>query len=515
MAVSASFSAADPVDLLIVGGGINGTGIARDAAGRGLKVVLCEQGDLANYTSSASSKLIHGGLRYLEQYEFRLVREALIEREVLLRAAPHIVWPLRFILPHSAEQRPAWVIRLGLLLYNHLGGRSKLPRARRINLRRDPAGAALKATFRTGFSYPDCWVDDARLVVLNAMDAHARGAEILTRTRCTAARRANGLWYADLAPAPSAPGRLVRARALVNATGPWVSRFLAERTDLAKPARVRLVKGSHIVVPRLYEHHDPYILQHRDGRVVFVIPYEGRYSLIGTTDVDYQGDPAEARITDTETLYLCNAVNLYFQDRLAADRVVWKFAGVRPLYDDLEENLSAVTRDYVLDLDEIEGEAPLLSIFGGKLTTYRKLAEHALEKLQPALGFGGAPWTATATLPGGDLEGGDFEAFVAGLQRAARWLPSDLARRYARAYGSRVEKFLVGARGLGDLGERLGDGLYAAEIDYLRRHEWAVTAEDILWRRSKLGLHVSAETVARLEAFLGQEAEAPHAAHAL
>ncbi|MGH6899944.1 MAG: glycerol-3-phosphate dehydrogenase [Geminicoccaceae bacterium] len=512
MRVSPGLSAADPVDLLIVGGGINGTGIARDAAGRGLSVVLCEQGDLANYTSSASSKLIHGGLRYLEQYEFRLVREALIEREVLLNAAPHIIRPLRFVLPHSREQRPAWLIRIGLLLYNHLGGRRKLPRARRINLRRDPAGAPLKATFRTGFAYPDCWVDDARLVVLNAIDAHERGAEILTRTRCTVARRANGLWYADLASAPRAPARLVRARALVNATGPWVARFLAERTDLARAGRVRLVKGSHIVVPKLYDHDDPYILQHRDGRVVFVIPYEGRYSLIGTTDVEYQGDPAEARITDAETLYLCNAVNLYFRDRLTPDRVVWRFAGVRPLYDDAEEDLSAVTRDYVLDLDQAEGEAALLSIFGGKITTYRKLAEHALEKLQPVLGFGGGPWTTTAPLPGGDLE--DFEGFVRGLQRAARWLPSDLARRYARAYGSRVEKFLVGARGLGDLGERLGDGLYEAEVDYLRRHEWAVTAEDILWRRSKLGLHLGAATVARLEAFLGQEAKEPHAARA-
>jgi glycerol-3-phosphate dehydrogenase len=508
------FDAAEPVDLLIVGGGINGTGIARDAAGRGLKVVLCEQGDLANYTSSASSKLIHGGLRYLEQYEFRLVREALVEREVLLRAAPHIIWPLRFVLPHSPEQRPAWLIRLGLLLYNHLGGRRKLPRARRINLRRDPAGAPLRPVFRTGFAYPDCWVEDARLVVLNAVDARERGAEILTRTRCITARRANSLWYADLVPASGAAARLVRARALINATGPWVSRFLAERTDLARPARVRLVKGSHIVVPRTYEHADPYILQHRDGRVVFVIPYEGRYALIGTTDVDYDGDPAAARTTPAETVYLCDAVNRYFQEATRPDQVVWSFAGVRPLYDDAEENLSAVTRDYVLDLDQVEGEAPLLSIFGGKITTYRTLAEHALAKLQPVLGFGGAPWTATAPLPGGDLPGGDFEAFVRELQRAARWLPSNLARRYARAYGSRVERFLVGARGLGDFGERLGDGLYEAEVEYLRRHEWAVTADDILWRRSKLGLHLGAETVARLEEYLGQDAKEPHVARA-
>jgi glycerol-3-phosphate dehydrogenase len=421
---------------------------------------------------------------------------------------------LRFILPHSPEQRPAWLIGLGLLLYNHLGGRKRLPRARRIKLRRDPAGAPLRPTFRTGFAYPDCWVDDARLVVLNAMDARERGAEVLTRTRCVAARRANGLWYADLVPAAGAPARPARARVLVNATGPWVSRFLAERTDLARPARVRLVKGSHIVVPRMYAHEDPYILQHRDGRVVFVIPYEERFALIGTTDVDYDGDPAVPRTTMAETMYLCEAVNRYFHEAVRPDQVVWSFAGVRPLYDDAEESASAVTRDYVLDLDQVEGEAPLLSIFGGKITTYRRLAEHALAKLQPLLGFGGGPWTAGAPLPGGDLPGGAFEAFVRELQRAARWLPSNLARRYARAYGSRVERFLVGARGLGDLGERLGDGFYEAEVDYLRRQEWALSAEDILWRRSKLGLHLGAEAVARLEQYLGQDAKEPRAAHA-
>jgi glycerol-3-phosphate dehydrogenase len=502
----------EPVDLLVVGGGINGAGIARDAAGRGLKVVLCEQGDLANYTSSASSKLIHGGLRYLEHYEFRLVREALQEREVLLRMAPHIVWPLRFILPHSPAQRPTWMIWAGLFLYNHLSGRKKLARARRLNLKRDAAGAPLKEAFRRGFAYPDCWVEDARLVVLNAVDAHERGAEILTRTRCVAARRANGLWYADLSAPAGAPVRVVRARALINATGPWVSHFLAERTDLSRPGRVRLVKGSHIVVPRLYQHEDPYVLQQPDGRVVFVIPYEGRYSLVGTTELAYQGEPDRARITEAETADLCEAVNRYFRDALTPDRIVWSFAGVRPLYDDAKVNPSAVTRDYVFDLHQAEGEAPLLSIFGGKITTYRRLAEHALEKLQAVLGFPAPPWTAAAPLPGGDLPDGDFEGFVRELQRAARWLPSDLARRYARAYGSRVERFLVGARRLGDLGERLGDGLYEAEIEYLRRHEWAMTADDVLWRRSKLGLHVGPETIAKLEARFRPRVEAPQAA---
>jgi glycerol-3-phosphate dehydrogenase len=504
-------SEGEPVDLLIVGGGINGVGIARDAAGRGLEVVLCEQGDLANYTSSASSKLIHGGLRYLEQHEFRLVREALIEREILLRGAPHIVRPLRFILPQSAAHRPTWLTRAGMLVHDHLGGRRKLPRARRINLRRDPVGTPLKETFRRGFAYPDCWVDDARLVVLNALDAHERGALILTRTLCTAARRANGLWYADLTPIAGGPARLVRARALVNATGPWVAHFLAKRTDLERPAGVRLVKGSHIVVPRLYHHDDPYILQQPDGRMVFVVPYEGRYSLIGTTELAYEGDPSRARVTGAETSYLCEAVNRYFREVLTADRVIWSFAGVRPLYDGARANPSAATCDDVLELHQIDGEAPLLSIFGGEIATYRRLAEHALEKLQPVLGFHAPPWTATAPLPGGDLPGGDFERFVLGLQRAARWLPSDLARRYARAYGSRVERFLVGARGLSDLGERFGDGLYEAEIDYLQRNEWATTAEDVLWRRSKLGLHVGAETVTRLEARLRAQVEEPQA----
>jgi glycerol-3-phosphate dehydrogenase len=503
---------AEPFDLLVVGGGINGAGIARDAAGRGLSVVLCEQGDLANYTSSASTKLIHGGLRYLEQYEFRLVREALIEREVLRRVAPHIIWPLRFILPHSPEQRPAWLIRLGLYLYDHLGGRRQQPRAARINLRRDPVGQPLKAKFHTAFAYPDCWVEDARLVVLSALDAHERGAVILTRTRCTAARRANGLWYADLTPSSGGPARLVRARALINATGPWVVRFLAEHTDRARPARVRLVKGSHIIVPRLYDHDDPYVLQHRDGRVVFVIPYETRYALIGTTEVDYRGDPADAQITHAEIVYLCDAVSRYFREALTPDRVLWTFAGVRPLYDDARSDLSAVTRDYAFDLDHMAGEAPLLSIFGGKITTYRKLAEHALARLQPLLGFAGRPWTATAPLPGGDLPGGDFEGFLQELCAAVPWLPADLARRYARAYGSRAASILDGARGLADLGVHLGDGLYEAEVEYLRRCEWAMTAADILWRRSRLGLHVGADTIARLEAWLGHNVERVDAA---
>jgi glycerol-3-phosphate dehydrogenase len=491
-----------PLDLVVIGGGVNGTGIARDAAGRGLSVLLCEQDDLAQHTSSASSKLIHGGLRYLEHYEFRLVREALIEREVLLRAAPHIIWPLRFVLPHSPEQRPAWMIRLGLFLYDHLGGRDRLPGSKRLNLAHDPLGAPLKDAYTTGFTYADCWVEDARLVVLNAMDAAERGAAILTRTACVAAARADSLWQVSLQPRAGGPRRTVRARALINASGPWVSRVLTEQ--LGRPAlkQVRLVKGAHIVVPRLYDHASPYILQHTDGRVVFVIPYEQDFSLIGTTDSDYTGDPAAVAVTDAEVDYLCAAASRYLTRPVSAAQVRWAYAGVRPLYDDAAADVSAVTRDYAFDLDSKDG-APLLSVFGGKITTYRKLAEHALEKLQPLLGFAGRPWTQAQPLPGGDMPEADFDRFLAALVARHAWLPAPLARRYARAYGTRVERLLRDAAGLDDLGEDFGDGLYEAEVDYLMRHEWAVTDEDILWRRSKLALHVSDATVARLRARLG------------
>jgi glycerol-3-phosphate dehydrogenase len=493
-----------PVDLLVVGGGVNGTGIARDAAGRGLRVLLCEQDDLAQHTSSASSKLIHGGLRYLEHYEFRLVREALIEREVLLRLAPHIIWPLRFVLPHSPEQRPAWMIRLGLFLYDHLGGRDKLPGSARLDLAHDPLGAPLKDQFGTGFTYADCWVDDARLVVLNAMDAAEHGAEILTRTRCAAAVRTDRLWHVTLQPRDGGAPRTVQARALINASGPWVSRFLTEQLHRAALKKVRLVKGAHIVVPRLYEHASPYILQHTDGRVVFVIPYEQDFSLIGTTDSDYRGDPAEVAITDDEIDYLCTAVSRYLKRPVIADQVRFAYAGVRPLYDDASGDVSAVTRDYAFGLDSDDG-APLLSVFGGKITTYRKLAEHALAKLQPLLGFERRTWTHAQPLPGGDMEGGDFDRFLDALMTGHAWLPPALARRYARAYGTRTERLLSGAKALDDLGEHLGDGLYAAEVEYLTRHEWAVTDEDMLWRRSKLGLHIGDATRARLCARLGQD----------
>ncbi len=488
-------------DLLVIGGGINGTGIARDAAGRGLSVVLCEQNDLASATSAASTKLIHGGLRYLEHYEFRLVREALTEREVLLRAAPHIIWPLLFVLPHNRALRPAWMIRLGLLLYDHLGGRQLLPGSRGIDLRRHPAGGPLKADLRKAFVYSDCWVQDARLVVLNCMDAAAHGAEILTRTRCTAAERRDGLWHATLTGDDGAT-REVRARALVNAAGPWASRLLGQTIKVNHVAAQRLVKGSHIVVRKLFDHDFAYILQDTDRRIIFAIPYEDDFTLIGTTDVDFQDDPATVRISEAETTHLCNVVSRYFDRPVTQDDIVWSYAGVRPLYDDGSRSASVVTREYVLKLDAGEGLAPLLSVFGGKITTFRRLAEHALEKLEPHMTGIGPAWTAGAHLPGGDIADADFAAFLADLQRRHPWLPAPMARRLARAYGTLTDQILGTATSLDDLGEAVGEGVHEAELVYLIEREWARSAEDILWRRSKLGLHLSPASVARLEAWL-------------
>ncbi|GAB4363142.1 MAG: glycerol-3-phosphate dehydrogenase [Kiloniellaceae bacterium] len=490
---------AEVLDIVVVGGGINGAGIARDAAGRGLSVLLCEKNDLASATSSASTKLIHGGLRYLEYYEFRLVREALIEREVLLRAAPHIIWPLRFVLPHNKGLRPAWMIRLGLFLYDHLGGRKLLPGSQGIDLARHPAGAPLEADLRKAFVYSDCWVQDSRLVVLNAMDAAERGAEVLTRSECLSARRDGPLWRVVLRDRHDGSQREVQARALVNAAGPWTAEFIEQRAGLNKAKSLRLVKGSHIVVPRLFDHDFPYIFQNPDGRIVFAIPYEDDFTLIGTTDVDFTGDAAAVKISDDEVRYLCSAVNAYFKRKIAPADVVWTYSGVRPLYDDAAESASSATRDYVLELDHGAGRAPLLSVFGGKITTYRKLAEHALEKLAGALGPLGAAWTAGVPLPGGDMPGADFDACLRHFQLDHPWLPADLARRYLRNYGTRAERLLDGAVDLAGLGEHLGDGLYEAELRYLTRHEWAETAEDVLWRRSKLGLHLDAATRGRLD----------------
>jgi glycerol-3-phosphate dehydrogenase len=491
------------VDLLVIGGGVNGAGIARDAAGRGLAVILCEQGDLAGATSSASSKLIHGGLRYLEYYDFRLVREALREREILLRVAPHIVWPLRFILPYSVGLRPKWLIRLGLHLYDFLGPRTRLAKSSTLALQGRPEGAALKTNLRTGFAYSDCWVDDARLVALNALDARERGADIRTRTRCVSATRKLGRWNVTLQNTHDGSQQTFRARALVNAAGPWAAQILNRISGLATGPELRLVKGSHIIVQRLYEGDHAFILQTDDGRVIFVMPYERKFSLIGTTEIAFEGDPASVAISRDEAVYLCNAVSRYFEKPIKLRDIVHSYSGVRPLYDDKASSASAVTRDYVLDLDAPEGEAPVISVFGGKITTYRRLSERALELLSPYLKPPRPkPWTALEPLPGGDFEGGDFDRFLRQLQAERPWLPAAQARRLAHAYGTRVEKILGGALSLNDLGEDFGAGLSRKEINYLIDMEWAETAEDVLWRRSKLGLHMSETEQARVKDYI-------------
>ncbi|WP_135466764.1 glycerol-3-phosphate dehydrogenase [Crenalkalicoccus roseus] len=478
-------------DLLVIGGGINGCGIARDAAGRGFSVVLAERGDLGGATSSASSKLIHGGLRYLEQYEFRLVREALAEREVLLRIAPHIIWPMRFVLPHRPEMRPRWMIRAGLFLYDHLARRVSLPGAESVPVARHPFGAPLRPEITAAFAYSDCWVEDARLVVLNARDAARRGAEIAVRTAFLGAEPGPQGWACRLRDGAGRE-RVVRARALVNAAGPWALQARAAACGAGSTAAsLRLVRGSHIVLPALYEGEQAYILQNDDRRVVFVIPYEGRFSLVGTTDVPHEGDPGSAVCTPEEAAYLCAAVARQFRAAPRVENIVWSYAGVRPLYDDGTADPSAVTRDYVLKLETAGPGAPVLSVFGGKITTYRRLAEEAMERLGAALGRIGTPWTATAPLPGGDFTGG-LAALEAEIARRHPWLERALLRRLLRAYGTETEALLGGARSAADLGRDLGAGLTERELDWLRREEWACSAEDVLWRRSKLGLHMSA-----------------------
>lgn len=479
------------VDIAIIGGGVNGAGIARDAAGRGLTVLLCEKGDLAEGTSSKSGKLVHGGLRYLEYYEFRLVREALIEREVLLRAAPHIIWPMRFVLPHSPEQRPAWMVRAGLFLYDHLGGRKLLPSSRRLNLRTAPEGRAIKPEYPTAFEYSDCWVDDARLVVLNALDAKARGATVLTRTAATSARRGDGLWLLAMRGSDGATSS-VKARALVNAAGPWVEDVIGRVAGRNSKYKVRLVKGSHIVVPKFWDGPQAYLLQNDDKRVIFVNPYEGDKALIGTTDIPYEGRPEDVSIQQAEIDYLLNVINRYAVTPLRAGDILYSFSGVRPLYDDdAEKNPSAVTRDYVFEVDDPGGQPPLLSIFGGKITTFRKLAEHALDKIAGTFPQAGKAWTATAPLPGGDIPDADFGAFLQTVRSDYPWLSAALAEHYAHLYGTRIRDLLAGAGGLADLGRHFGGLLYSREADFLRRTEWALTGEDVLRRRTKHGLHLS------------------------
>jgi glycerol-3-phosphate dehydrogenase len=475
-------------DLAVIGGGINGAGIARDAAGRGLSVLLVEQGDLAGGTSSASTKLIHGGLRYLEYYEFRLVRESLAEREVLLRAAPHIIWPLRFVLPYRPGGRPWWMLRAGLFLYDHIGGRHLLPPTRVLDLSEDPAGEPLQPDLRRAFEYSDCWADDARLVVLTARDAADRGADIRPRTKCESARPENGTWTLRLSD-----GVEERARVLVNAAGPYVSQVLSDVAGHNEPTRVRMVKGSHIVVKRLFAHNRCYILQNPDGRICFAIPYQNDFTLIGTTDEDFRGDPGNVTISGSEIVYLCNAVSEWFRHPVTPADVVWSYAGVRPLRDDGSTKAQETTRDYVL---ELTGTPPVLSVFGGKITTFRRLAEAAMDRIAPLFPGLKPAWTASASLPGGDFPWDGFAALRDDLLRRFPFLTEATATRLTRAYGTRATEILGDARSLGRV---FGADLSEREVDWLVQTEWARTAQDILWRRSKLGPRFAPEDVSALE----------------
>ncbi|GAB5374432.1 MAG: glycerol-3-phosphate dehydrogenase [Acuticoccus sp.] len=497
-------------DVFVIGGGINGCGIARDLAGRGYRVGLAEKVDFASGTSSWSTKLIHGGLRYLEYYEFRLVREALMEREVLWAMAPHVIRPLRFVLPHHKGLRPRWMLRAGLFLYDHLGGRKLLPPTRVVDLDADTVGAPLKDTFHHAFEYSDCSVDDARLVVLNARDAADRGATILPRTEVVAVREEGALWVITLED--GAGRRTVSARAVVNAAGPWVDRVLGGAFGHNDAHHVRLVQGSHIVVRQKFAHDRAYIFQNADNRIIFAIPYEDDFTLIGTTDRDFAGDPREAAISPEETQYLCDSASEYFKEPVRLDDIVWTYSGVRPLYDDGAAAAQQATRDYVLETDGGDGRPVALNIFGGKLSTYRKLAEGAVARLAPLIGEKGAPWTGGAPLPGGDLAIGAAAAFADTLRAEYPFLSPAHARRLARLYGTRARQILGEATALSDLGAHFGADLYAAEVNFLRRTEWATTTDDMLWRRTKLGLRLSAGEVATLDDYLSETASGADAA---
>ena len=498
-------------DLAIIGGGVNGCGIARDAVGRGNSVFLCEMNDLASGTSSWSTKLVHGGLRYLEYYEFRLVREALIEREILWQIAPHIIRPLRFVLPHHAGLRPAWLLRLGLFLYDHIGGRHLLPPTRSVDLARDEVGKPLIANrYTKGFEYSDCFVDDARLVVLTARDAADRGADIRTRTRAVEIRQVDGIWRLTVQNSQTGERSTISARALVNAGGPWVEEVLASGAGVNARAKVRLVQGSHIVVPKLYAHDRAYMFQNSDGRIVFAIPYQDDFTLIGTTDRDYHGDPSKVKATPEEIQYLCASVSEYLAKPVKPEDVVWTYAGVRPLYDDGASDAKAATREYVFELDT-PGGAPLLSIYGGKITTHRRLAEEALERLAPYLRNSKARegWTAKAALPGGDMDVSAVSALTAELVRNYPFLTAAHAGRLAHAYGTRAGKLLGNAKSMADLGQSFGATLTESEVRYLMTVEWACTAEDVVWRRSKLGLRLTAGEIAALDDWMAAHQLAP------
>ncbi|UVC07340.1 glycerol-3-phosphate dehydrogenase [Rhizobium sp. TH2] len=488
-------------DIFIAGGGINGCGIARDAVGRGFSVFLAEMKDLASGTSSGSTKLIHGGLRYLEHYEFRLVREALMEREVLWGMAPHIIWPLRFVLPLHKAMRPAWLIRLGLFLYDYIGGRKALPATRTLNLETDPAGGPLKPGFRKAFEYSDCWVNDARLVALNARDAADRGAVIKTRTKVVSARREGGFWSVVTENEQTGQTETISARLFVNAAGPWVDKLLQNAAG-SNASNVRLVQGSHIVVRRKFSDSRAYFFQNNDGRIFFAIPYEEDFTLIGTTDQDYKGDPQDVKITDAEIDYLCAGASEYFAEPVTRADMVWSYSGVRPLYDDGASKAQEATRDYVLKADGAAGEPQLLNVFGGKITTYRRLAESMLEKIEDVLGSRGKPWTAGATLPGGDFDRQGFEGLVAKFRREFPFLSEAHSRRLVRLYGTRAWRIVGKAKSFADLGQLFGGDLTEAEVAYLIEQEWALESEDVLWRRTKLGLKLEADGRQALEEFM-------------
>jgi len=492
-------------DLFIIGGGVNGCGIARDAVGRGYSVALAEKGDFASGTSSAATKLIHGGLRYLEHYEFRLVREALMEREILWAMAPHVIWPMRFVLPmQKGGVRPSWMVRLGLFLYDNLGGRKLLPPTRTLDLRKDPAGKPLKPVFAKAFEYSDGWVDDARFVVLNARDAANRGATIMNRTRVVSARREGGLWLIETLDEKNGRAATYRARMLVNAAGPWVDNVLSGVFGRNDVHNVRLVQGSHIIVRKKFSDPRAYFFQNPDNRIIFAIPYERDFTLIGTTDRDYKGDPAKVRISEEEISYLCNAASDYFSEPVRPEDIVWTYSGVRPLFDDGASKAQEATRDYVLKVEEAEGEAPLLNIFGGKLTTYRRLAEHALEKIGAAIGAKGKPWTAGSHLPGGDFGAQRFDAQVKTLLSRYSFLDERHAERLVKNYGTKAVDLLGSATDVSGLGRHFGGTLYECEVRWLVENEWAFSAEDILWRRTKQGLRLSKDEAAALDEFLAE-----------
>lgn len=489
-------------DIFVIGGGINGCGIARDAAGRGYSVRLAEMNDLASGTSSWSSKLIHGGFRYLEHYEFRLVRESLSEREVLLKMAPHIIWPMRFVLPHHSAMRPAWLLRLGLFLYDHMGKRKLLPGTKQINLKTASVGKPLKQTFSKGFEYSDCWVDDARLVVLNAKDAQERGAMIETRTKVIAAHREDKYWSITTKNMYSGETKLQKARLIINAAGPWVDKVLDEALESNRSKNVRLVQGSHIVVPKIHGHDRAYIFQNADNRIIFALPYEQDYTLIGTTDQDYEGDPENVKITDYETTYLCSAASEYFEKPVNVDDIVWSFSGVRPLYDDGATAAQEATRDYVLRTDGESGKPNIINIFGGKITTYRKLSESIMDKVEELIGVKKPSWTANSHLSGGDFAITDYEKLVSNLKEEFGFLEHSLCKRLIRAYGTNAWTMMQGASKSEDMGQTFGGSLTEREVMYLIQHEWAECAEDVVWRRSKLGIRLNKREVSILDEWI-------------